>query len=144
MYRYDLAWLPVFVSNICKIDTNVQNLKVLWQALWKELEKFTVSLLPSLTKQKARGNNHLRTELLPPIKQGIGTYICQIQHISHTVLASACFLFFSPLSAETSRLIPLGNLGRQILGVGIQSPILLPSRACCYANLSTRNVWTLV
>lgn len=50
MYGYDLAWLPVFVSNTCKIDTNMQILKIFWQALWEELETFVVSLLPSLTK----------------------------------------------------------------------------------------------
>lgn len=64
MYGYDLTWLPVFVSNMCKIDTNIQNLNIFWQASWEELEMFMVLLPPSLTKPRTRSSNHPRTKLV--------------------------------------------------------------------------------
>lgn len=96
MYGYDLAWLPVFVSNTCKIDINMQNLKILWQALWEELQMFAVSLPPSLTKQKTGSNNNPRTELLPLMERSTDTYICQIQCICDPVLGNTYFFFFLP------------------------------------------------
>lgn len=92
MYGYDLAWLPEFVSNVQNRYQHAESKDTL--AGFVGGTGNVCGVPPSLSKQKTRGNNHPRTELLPPIERGIDTYICQIQHIGHPVLANAFFFSF--------------------------------------------------
>lgn len=153
MYEYDLTWLSVFASNTCKIDTNMQNLKIFQQASWEELEMFMVPLLLSLTKPKTRSSKHPRTKLVFLLR---GALI----HI---------FPKFSILVIQ-SQSMQVGSvcLFVGLFGAGLPENFTFPSprqsgqRVCnfrwlylkpnpftigtahCYANFSIRDLWTSV